>query len=990
MFALRGKCQILSGTIEMNHLVQLRGSRSTYLKMSFSNPFKLFPFLFILCCYGLHAGIAIDTITSSQSVKDPETLSSKNGNITLGFFTPQNSTKRYVGIWWKSQSIVIWVANRNQPLNDSSGVVTISEDGNLVVMNGLKHVIWSTNVSITSSNTSAQLSDSAKLVLMETTTGTILWDSFQQPSDTLLPEMKLKIPSNGTGTQAKLRSWKSPSDPSVGSFSLSAVQRTTIVEGFIWNKTRSYWRSGPWNGSVFTGIQTMPSAYLNGFQVIDDDQGNKELYYRVPSTSEFVIYVLNSQGQFIRTQWDDEKKELKHSWTSEQSDCDIYALCGPFAICNSQKSPTCSCLKGFEPNNQEEWNRQNWTSGCFRRTDLQCERVKGQNASVDAKEDEFLKLQMVKIPDFSEGSTVTPDKCKSQCLGSCSCIAYSHDNGIGCMSWTENLIDMQQFSGAGLDLYIRVAYTEVEHDIPINLVIKIPSSVVSEFSPKLGLLFDWIATATNNFHLSNKLGQGGFGPVYKGELQDGQEIAVKRLSRASRQGLEEFMNEVVVISKLQHRNLVRLFGCCVEGDEKMLIYEYMPNKSLDLFLFDPSKRKLLDWMKCCNIIEGIARGLLYLHKDSRLRIIHRDLKASNVLLNKDLDPKISDFGLARIFGGNEDEINTNRIVGTYGYMSPEYAMQGLFSEKSDVFSFGVLLLEIVSGKKIISFYDDEHGLSLLGFAWIQWNEDNILSLIDPEIYDPNHHKDIVRCIHIGLLSVQELATERPTMATVISMLNSEVTFLPPPNQPAFSRWQNMNSVPSKESSVNNSPLRFSHLNKVSLMHLVSLLGSLVHHLGFSLAHIGILRGFEFLNHIRSSSPLENPSMPPSSNSPSVPSDPYPIDNQTSTFECVFDVRSFRAVEDHSKYKAWHGPEKIVEVILKLKFSRARTIPDSIAQAFFHAALSVGVSSAKPSQLSQIISHQNHTQKWKFGYHLDKDQKKHLENWKGVELKGSLA
>ncbi|KAL0012584.1 hypothetical protein SO802_007692, partial [Lithocarpus litseifolius] len=173
-----------------------------------------------------------------------------------------------------------------------------------------------------------------------------------------------------------------------------------------------------------------------------------------------------------------------------------------------------------------------------------------------------------------------------------------------------------------------------------------------------------VATATNNFHVANMLGRGGFGPVYKGKLQDGQEIAVKRLSKSSGQGLEEFMNEVMVISKLQHRNLVRLLGCYSEGEEKMLIYEYMPNKSLDTYVFDPLNQKLLNWKKRFNIIEGIGRGLLYLHRDSRMKIIHRDLKASNILLDEELNPKISDFGIARIFRERENQANTKRVVGT--------------------------------------------------------------------------------------------------------------------------------------------------------------------------------------------------------------------------------------------------------------------------------------------------------------------------------------
>ncbi|XP_043719671.1 G-type lectin S-receptor-like serine/threonine-protein kinase At1g67520 [Telopea speciosissima] len=299
--------------------------------------------------------------------------------------------------------------------------------------------------------------------------------------------------------------------------------------------------------------------------------------------------------------------------------------------------------------------------------------------------------------------------------------------------------------------------------------------------------FSSIESATNNFSTTNKLGEGGFGPVYKGKLVGGQEIAVKRLSKMSRQGLEQFKNEFTLICKLQHRNLVRLLGCCIEGDELILIYEYMPNKGLDSFLFDPMKRALLDWRTRVSIIEGIAQGLLYLHKYSRLKIIHRDLKTSNVLLDCDMNPKISDFGTARVFGQNESQANTSRIIGTFGYMSPEYAMDGLFSEKSDVFSFGVMMLEIVSGRKNNGFYQTDSDLNLLGYAWDLRNQEKILELMDSTLVDScsTNEFEFIRYVHVGFLCVQQSAADRPTMSEVVSMLSNETTSLPSPKQPAF-------------------------------------------------------------------------------------------------------------------------------------------------------------------------------------------------------------
>ncbi|RDX98728.1 G-type lectin S-receptor-like serine/threonine-protein kinase, partial [Mucuna pruriens] len=683
---------------------------------------------------------ANDTITSAQFITDPHTLISANGVFKLGFFSPLNSSNRYVGIWYLSHSDAIWIANRNQPLtNNSSGLVQISADGNLVVLDSNKRVVWSSNVTGVAINSTAKLLETGNLVLLDGATGQTIWESFQHPSHALVPKMKFGI-NKRTGENIRITSWRSPSDPSLGYYS-ATLERPNIPEMFYWfNETQPYHRSGPWNNQIFIGSPEMSPGYLNGWSMVNDaDDDTIYLSYNLPNQSYFGIMTLNPQGQIVCSWWINEK--LVQRMVMERTSCDLYGYCGAFGSCNSQSSPICSCLSGYKPKNGEEWNRKNWTSGCVRSEPLQCgTHTNGSTALTD----EFLKLENMKVPDFVQRSASLDDECRAECLENCSCMAYAYDSGgIGCMVWSGDLIDMQKFSSGGVDLYIRVPPSE--HGKIYSLRQRMNENQKQKLRDQLPLFsFEDLVTATNNFHSANVLGKGGFGSVYKGHMKDGQETAVKRLSKTSGQGLEECMNEVLVISKLQHRNLVRLLGCCIEKEENMLVYEYMPNKSLDV---------------------------------------------SNILLDGELNPKISDFGMARIFGGNDIQANTRRIVGTFGYMPPEYAFRGLVSEKLDVFSFGVLLLEIISGRKISSYYDQDQSLSLLGFAWKLWNEKELQSLIDPEICNPNNVNDIVRCIHIGLLCLQNLSEERPIMATVVSMLNSEIVNLPRPSQPAFVQGQ---------------------------------------------------------------------------------------------------------------------------------------------------------------------------------------------------------
>ncbi|KAK2368160.1 putative leucine-rich repeat receptor serine/threonine-protein kinase [Trifolium repens] len=279
-----------------------------------------------------------------------------------------------------------------------------------------------------------------------------------------------------------------------------------------------------------------------------------------------------------------------------------------------------------------------------------------------------------------------------------------------------------------------------------------------------------IRAATNNFDISNKIGEGGFGPVYKGCLPNGTLIAVKQLSSKSKQGNREFLNEIGMISALQHPYLVKLYGCCVEGDQLLLIYEYLENNSLARALFGPEEHQIrLDWSTRKKICVGIARGLAYLHEESRLKVVHRDIKSTNVLLDTDLGPKISDFGLAKLDEEDNTHIST-RIAGTYGYMAPEYAMHGYLTDKADVYSFGIVALEIVSGRSNTMHRSMEEAFYLLDWAHLLKERGDLMELVDRRLGSDFNKKEVTAMINVALLCTNATSNLRPSMSSVVSML----------------------------------------------------------------------------------------------------------------------------------------------------------------------------------------------------------------------------
>ncbi|CAI0431203.1 unnamed protein product [Linum tenue] len=823
-------------------------------KMGFSSLFLLYILILLSLCSCYYG----DTISINKPLKDGSLVISKGGNFALGFFSPvgdngkSGTSSRYLGIWYNKvpKQTVVWVANRDDPIKDSSGEVSVDNHGNLILVSSHSPGVqlWSTKKEAmpmffnASAGAAAQLFDSGNLVLFRGGRG-MVWQSFDHPTDTILQGMKFGL-NRTSGALSSLTSWRSSDDPGTGDYSLKLDPRGSPQLFLIKGTTRRepYWRSAPWPWKKY------PHVYNYTFE---NNEAGVMFSYHTYDPSITIRIVLDGVGILKPMAWHerDGNGDWREFWSAPKLRCDLYAHCGEYGSCDPLRVNTfeCSCLPGYEPKNPMEWSLRDGSDGCVSK------RV--NSSSTCGEGDGFLRLEHVKLPDSSHAiwvdvllSSSIDLECGKTCLSNCSCSAYAIVNANEekkrlCLQWHGVLVDTtNRGTTDGYDLYVRVDAVELAGRstdldglpkwrsmvavmgasvtaawfviVSFYLVLRRKRQVKDKansrrsdqstdgslgYRERMGnelpigsgkrtyhqdlsfFSLSSISAATDDFSPANKLGHGGFGIVYKGQLPDGQEIAVKVLSKNSGQGTEEFENEAELIAKLQHRNLVKLLGCCIEHHQQMLVYEYLANRN-------ETRKVSLDWNKRYNIMVGIARGILYLHQDSRLRVIHRDLKTSNILLDADMNPKISDFGTARMFKGDVLGDRTHRIVGTYGYMSPEYAVLGHFSTKSDVFSFGVVLLEIISGIRINALCEEDEPQNLIGHVWELWKVDmeRVMQVVDPSLEDEKEKRfeDILRCIQTALLCVQEKADDRPDMLAVLLMLNGERT-LPSPKQPAF-------------------------------------------------------------------------------------------------------------------------------------------------------------------------------------------------------------
>ncbi|KAF2933968.1 hypothetical protein DAI22_04g126900 [Oryza sativa Japonica Group] len=766
---------------------------------------------------------ATDTVSPGHALVGSDRLVSNNGKFALGFFKPGNESytnhNSYLGIWFNKvpKLTPLWTANGNNPVVDpTSPELAISGDGNLAILDhATKSIIWSTHANITAKDTIAILLNNGNLVLRSSSNSSIIfWQSFDYPTDTLFPSAKIGW-DKVTGLNRRLVSRKNSIDQAPGIYSLELGPNG---DGhLLWNSTIAYWSSGQWNGRYFGLTPEMTGALMPNFTFFHNDQ---EAYFIYTWDNETAIMHagIDVFGRGLVATWLEESQDWLIYYRQPEVHCDVYAICGPFTICDDNKDPFCDCMKGFSVRSPKDWELDNRTGGCIRNTPLSC----GSRTDRTGLTDKFYPVQSIRLPHSAENVKVatSADECSQACLSNCSCTAYSYGKS-GCSVWHDELYNVKQLSDSSSDgngevLYIRLAAKELQSlerkksgkitGVTIGastggaLLLIILLLIVwrrkgkwftlTLEKPEVGvgiIAFRYIdlQRATKNF--SKKLGGGSFGSVFRAMLRcflpgylSNSTIAVKRLDGA-RQGEKQFRAEVNSIGIIQRINLVKLVGFCCEGDNRLLVYEYMPNSSLDVCLFKANDI-VLDWTTRYQIAIGVARGLAYLHTSCRDCIIHCDIKPENILLDASYVPKIADFGMAKILGREFSRAMTT-MRGTFGYLAPEWISGTVVTSKVDVYSYGMVFFEIISGRRNSShenFRDGDYSFFFPMQAARKLLNGDVGSLVDASLEGGVNLVEVERACKIACWCIQDNKFDRPTMGEVVQSLEGLLELDMPP------------------------------------------------------------------------------------------------------------------------------------------------------------------------------------------------------------------
>ncbi|KAL6839058.1 hypothetical protein ACP4OV_031112 [Aristida adscensionis] len=756
-----------------------------------------------------------DTISAGQALPIGGMLISKNGRYALGFFeegseSSENNSSWYLGIWFYRVPKVtqIWVANRDDPImNPTSLVLKISHDGNLVISNNNSNnsIFWSSQANVTRNSTIAILHDSGNLILRnDSNSSDILWQSFDHPTDTFFPGAKLGWDKVTGGVNRRLVSRKNSVSPATGAYCYemdpSGVNQLILKP---LNSSTPYWSSGEWNGQTFAAIPEMASHTIVNSTFVDNDQ---EKYFTYGLVNETVVmhHVLDISGQVKTFIWFEASQDWTMVYAKPRAPCEVYAICGPFTICNDYMPPHCTCMKGFTIQSPEDWVIDDRTGGCLRNTPLDCT----ANGSTTNSTDKFYSMTCVSF--LESGITIefakSVGECTQACLNNCSCTAYSFSDGR-CSNWHDELLSISQVEcgdatddPGGQTLYLRLAAKDLrsleenKRWFVLGVTISACVAALGLFAITMFIMFwrnkweTWgtisnsvqgcngitafryieLQHATNKF--SEKIGGGGFGSVFKGLLKDSTSIAVKRLDHAG-QGEKQFRTEVSTIGIIQHINLVRLVGFCCENAMRLLVYEHMPNGSLDRYLFQDHVA-ILKWSTRYQIALGVAKGLAYLHNNCRDCIIHCDIKPENILLDDMFVPKIADFGMAKFLGRDFSQVLTT-MRGTIGYLAPEWISGVAITPKVDVYAYGMVLFEIISGRRnscVSCSCGRNHDIYYPVHVAQKILKGDVTGLVDDRLNGDINLKEVEMVCKLACWCIQDEETNRPTMVEVVQIL----------------------------------------------------------------------------------------------------------------------------------------------------------------------------------------------------------------------------